>query len=265
MAAGFNHITDLYELFNVTQNTMLRYSKDMVIFTLKEFFKNDSYYHWASDPWGFTQVPDHTDLDPKAGLADDATTRVYIGEGGRFDAIYYPAILVKGGSFRYVPISMNRDTTRVVYTARQYVDGYGNTLVFSTPSQFVSSGAWEGNLTIDVLTRGLRARDDLVELIQLLFVDLKWAEMYKAGVSVKPNVSVGSPSESEDRNDRLFRQSVNLDIRTEWRREVPVDNILDMINICVEMGNLEADPPAIVPNITVSTNIEFIDAIAELT
>jgi len=264
MAVGFNQTTDLYAIHNVVQNSMLRYSKDIIIATLKEFFADDSYYHYVRDEWGFAKTPDHTDLDPNAGLHDDATTRLWCGEMARYDGIFYPALVVRGGAFRYVPISMSRNRGVVINTATKFVDGYGNEKIFSTPSHLLLSGAWEGSITIDVLTRGLRDRDDLVELVQLLFVDIRWDEMYKAGVSIKPNVSVGAPSEGEDRNDKLFKQTINLDIRTEWSREIPVDNILDIINICVDIGNLQTTPPTIAPNLSIVTSLELLDALQGL-
>ena len=122
----------------------------------------------------------------------------------------------------------------------------------------------EGQINIEVITRGLRSRDDLVELIKILFVELRWDEMFRAGVSIKPNVSVGSPSEGEDRNDKLFKQTVTLDIRAEWRREIPVESVLDLINICVELGNLEADPPTTAPNLSIVTSVQLLDALKAL-
>jgi len=45
----------------------------------------------------------------------------------------------------------------------------GNKTEVRTPESFVTAGIWEGSITIDVLTRSLRARDDLLELIRNVF------------------------------------------------------------------------------------------------
>ena len=264
MSVGFNQTTDLYDIFSVVQNTMIRFPKDQVIATLREYFADDSYYHYVRDEWGFPKTPDHTDLETGAGLNDDITTRLFIGEAYRYDGIYYPALLIRAGGFRYVPISMSRNRSVVQYTATKFIDGYGNESVFSTPSSFCAAGAWEGQINIDVLTRGLRARDDLVELIMIIFAEIRWDELSNVGVSIKPNVSVGAASEGEDRNDKLIKQTVTLDIRTEWRREIPIENLLDIINICVDMGNLEANPPVIAPNLGVVTSVDLLDALQNL-
>lgn len=264
VSAGFNYLSDLYGLYNVVQNTFIRMPKDAIIASLKEYFGKDSLYHYVSDEWGFPKTPDHTDLDPYAGIADDLTTRVYIGEFFRYDVIYYPAILVKGGGNRSVPISFNRDAHVVEYVSTKYVDGYGNEKIISTPSHFVFNGAWEGSINIDVITRGLRERDDLVALIGLFFVDLNWNEFFKMGISIKPTVSAGPPTETEDRNDKLFRQTITVEIRTEWRREIPILNFLDIISICTQIGNLQPNPPQTAPNLEINTKLDLLSALNAL-
>lgn len=264
MSTGFNQTTDLYDIFSVVQNTMIRFPKDQIIATLREFFADDSYYHYVRDEWGFPKTPDHTDLDTSAGLNDDAATRLFIGEAYRYDGIYYPALLVRAGGFRYVPISMSRNKGVIQYTTTRFIDGYGNESIFSTPSTFCAAGAWEGQIIIDILTRGMRSRDDLVELVMMLFTEISWDELFNIGVSIKPNISASAASEGEDRNDKLFKQTITLDIRTEWRREIPVENLLDIINICVEMGNLEVNPPVLAPNMTIVTSVDLLDALQNL-
>lgn len=264
MAAGFNQTSDLYDIYNVVQNTMIRFPKDMIVSSLREYFAEDSYYHYVRDEWGFPKIPEHTDLAPGAGINNDVTTRIYIGEFHRFDGIYYPAVLVRSGGSKYVPISLSRNKGGVQYENTRFVDGYGNETVFSTPSVFFFDGAWEGSINIDILTRGIKARDDLVELISIFFTELRYEEFYKAGIAIKPSISIGAPGEGEDRNDKLYKQSITLDIRTEWRREIPVTNILDIINFCADLGNLETTPHVYSPNLTINTTVELLDAIQNL-
>jgi len=260
MATGFNHITDLYDLFDVTQSSMVRYPKEVIIFTLREVFEKDSFYHFSSDDWGYPNTPDHTDLNPEAGLFDDGTTRIYIGEQFRNDVIYYPSVLVKSGGFRSVPISLNRDQYVVGYKTVIFYDGEGNERLVQQPDKFILSGAWEGSMSIEVSARGLRARDDLVEIIVLLFKDWKWNELNRAGISIKPTISAGAPSESEDRNDKLYRQTITLELRTEWRREIPISGVLEAINICVDLGHTVDDTFVAAPNLTINTRLELLDA-----
>jgi hypothetical protein len=255
--------TDLYHLYDYVQNTQVSYPKQLFIETLRNFFSEGSYYHYSRDAWGFPNTPDHTGLPRDAGLYDDETTRLFIGEYFRFDVAYYPGLYIKSNGANYVPISMSRNRGVVEWKNIRYVDGYGNEKLVSTPSFFVRSGAWEGSVTVDVITRSLRSRDEIVELVSLLFVDLRHQEMIDSGVVIK-QVSVGGPSESEDRNDKLFRQSITFDIRSEWRRKIPVDSVINIINICVDIGNVESEPPRYAENMQINTTVELLDALSDL-
>lgn len=265
MSTGFLNQSDLLRLFNVTQNSIIRLPKDLMIAGLREYFQKDSLYHYVKDEWGFPKVVNHTDLPIEAGLEDDLTTRVYISEAWRHDVAYFPNILVKHSSARHVPISLNRNKWLVSYNTIKYTDGYGNQSLVQTPSHFTMSGAWEGTLSIEVSSRGLRERDDLVELISIFLTDIYYDEFYKSGLSIKPyGINVGSPSESDDRNNKIFRQAVNVDIRTEWHREIPIYNIVDKINFCVDLGNIEPDEPLIAPNLTINTSLDLLTILENL-
>ena len=266
MATGFNFgsSTDLYKIYSIVQGNFIRYPKDIIISTLKEFFAKDSMYHYVIDEWGFAKVNDHTDQDIRAGLHDNETTRLYIGEISRFAVIHYPSILVSSAGARHVPISMSRDKARIDYTTTTYVDGYGNEKKVQTPYAYILSGAWEGSISIDVYCRGVREKDDLIELISILFTDLAWDDLYKAGIAVKQNVQVGAVGFSDDRNDRLYKQTVTLEIRSEWRREILVQNTLDIINFCVDFGDISKTPPSLAPNLTISTSLNLLDNLDNL-
>lgn len=255
--------SDLYKIHDIVQNSMIVYPKEIIIATLRDFFSLDSYYHYSKDAWGFANTVDQTDLPLGAGLHDNVTTRVFIGENYRFDGIYYPAILVKHGGAKYVPVSINRDATKVQWQYRSFEDGYGNVTTFRTPKDFVFSGAWEGSIVIDVLTRSLRSRDDLVELVAICFTQITFDSLRKAGVIVKP-LSISAPSETDDRNDKLFRQTLTLEIRTEWLVRKPIGNIVEVINFSMEFGDLENPNAPVAQNLTINTNVSLFDVMSSI-
>lgn len=273
MSANNFFKSDLYRIHNIIQASMLVYPKEVIIATLRDLFSKDSYYHYSKDQWGFANTTDHTDLAPGAdmpygvgshpelnpGPENILSTRLYIGENYRYDGIFYPAILIKSGGSRYVPISINREQGSVQYEDALFEDGYGNQTVVSRPSTFITAGAWEGTIIIDVITRSLRARDDLVELIAMCFTEIHFDSLYDVGVLIKP-LSIGSPTESDDRNDKLFRQSITLDIRTEWRREIPVGNLIDAILFSVEFAYLDNPNYPVAANLTINTEVNIEDA-----
>jgi hypothetical protein len=265
--------SNLMALHNVVQASMLVYPKEMIIMTLKDLFSKDDYYHYSKDQWGFADTTDHTDLPPGADLpvlhnkygATDSglSTRLFIGENYRYDGIYYPAILVKNGGSRYVPISINREQESVQYQDVIFEDGYGNQTIVHKPVSFMTAGVWEGSVIIDVMSRSLRARDDIAEAIGMCFAEFTHDTLYDIGIIVKPP-SISAPSESDDRNDKLFRQTITLDVRTEWRREIPVDNVIDAILFTATFEDLSRPANPVSANLTVNTEVSITDMLLKM-
>lgn len=258
MGTGNTFKTDFYQIHGIVQNTMISFPKEILIETLRDEFSKDSYYHYVRDAWGFPNTPNLTDVPSTAGLEDDVTTRLFIGEAYRHDKKYFPAILVRGGASKYVPISMSQNEGLVQYRAVRVLDGYGNEKIFSLPSYFSTSGAWEGNLTIEIWAGDAEARDELVEIVSSIVTITNNKSLEHSGVIFKP-ISVNSPTEVEDGKNKIYKQSINCDIRTEWNRIIPIDNILNTIFFCVDFVNLESEEAVIAPNIEVKSLIEIIE------
>jgi hypothetical protein len=266
--------SDLFDIHNVVQASMIVYPKEIILSTLKDYFSKDSYYHFSKDQWGFPNTTDHTDLPPGADLpvgsfgstavnGELLSTRLFIGENYRHDGAFYPAILVKNAGSKYVPISINREKGGVQYEDVVFEDGYGNQTIVHRPVSLFTAGVWEGQIVIDVISRSLRARDDLVELIGLCFSEISVDSLYDVGLIVKPP-NIGSPSETDDRNDKLFRQSITLDIRTEWRREIPVGNIIDTILFTASFEDISRPTSPVAQNMSINTELNVLDMLLNL-
>lgn len=260
---GSLYLTDLYSIHNIVQNTLISYPLDLIIGVLRNFFADDSYFHYVADQYGFPLTPNMTDVEVDAGLNNDLATRIFIGRNFRNDVIFYPAILVSSGSANYTPISMNRNKETVKWGATRVFDGYGNETYIHTPEAFVFAGAWTGTINVDIKARSIQAREELVETSMMCFTDIRFEELLRAGVLIQ-GVSAGSPSVEEDNNHKLFKQTITLNYRGEWRREIPIINIIDAINICVDFGRLTPQPATLAPNLTVNTAVELIDEIQNL-
>lgn len=274
MATNNFYKSDLFGIHNIVQSSMLVYPKEMIIATIKDLFSEDSYYHYSKDEWGFANTTDHTDLPPGADIpyghpgsnslmGDLLPTRLFIGENYRYDVIYYPAILIKSGGSKYVPISINRDQGGVEYEDIIYEDGYGHQTIISKPAYLFTAGIWEGSIIIDVMTRSLRARDDLVEILAMTFSEIKFDVLHDVGIIVKP-VNIGGASETDDRNDKLFRQTLTLDIRTEWRRQIPVSSVIDAIFFTSSFQDISNPNGVASPNLTVNTELSLTDMLLNI-
>lgn len=256
MGVGFLTKSDLYVLHNYVQHTGHAYVKEYIIDSLREFFSQDSYYRYVRDAWGFPLTPSQENLAADAGINDSTTTRLFIGEFTRQHAQFFPAILVRSGGYRSVPISMSRNKFTVKYDSIKYFDGYGNETIVNTPIALTQNGAWEGQITLDIMARSLRARNELADLCMLFFVDYHFEDFQKAGIVIKTS-SVSADSESDDRNDKLYKTTISLDVRTEWERNIPIQNTVDAINICGDIGDTNSSVPVYAPNIVIETTLEL--------
>jgi len=176
--------------------------------------------------------------------------------------IFYPAIIVKKGGGKFVPISFNNNEGVVHYSVTRFIDGYGNESFVSTPSFIKKSGAWEGTMSIDIEAHSHRACNELTELIKSHFIEFARIDLQNSGVFIK-GISHAGSSETDDRNGKLYKDTVTCDLRTEWAREIPVSSVVDAVNLCVDFGNIEVQPNQIAPNIRVSTTIELSDILID--
>lgn len=264
MKTGSFSRTDLNQINHVVQNTQHNVVKDIIIGVLRDEFAKDSYYRYVADSWGFPKTPDLTDKSLFSGFSDDETTRIFIGEAYRHNVIYYPAVLVKYGSINYVPISLNREKETIKYEPITVSDSFGNSKIFNLPTHYVFAGAWEGTVNIEVITRDILSRDEISSFCMLLFQDIRYEEFLRAGIAIK-SVSASPPTESLDRKQEpLYKETITLNIRSEWRREIPVESIIDAINFVIEFGRVDVEPETTAHNLSISTTVNLLDAINNL-
>lgn len=255
--------SDLPRLYDIVQNSMTLQPKELVVATLRSFFSNDRFYSYRHDQFGYPQTPQLLNTPQTAGLYDSVTTRVFIGEAYRFDVDFFPAILVKDGGKTSVPISATRESYCTNWGNLIFEDGYGNIKTFPTPRSFEFKGAYEGVINIEVKAKDLRARDDLVDLISILFIDMSFNDLYHDGLIVT-NVASSAPVETQDRNDYFFTQTITLRCRSEWRREIPICSLVEIINFSVEFQRLEPTPGPVAQNLTINTELTLWEMLASL-
>jgi hypothetical protein len=258
-ATGSFERSDLYQIYNIVQNSAISFPKDIIISILRDEFAKDSYYHYVADEYGFPKVTAHKDLLLDAGFQDDQTTRIFIGEYYRFDAIMYPAILVKVSSVKSTPISLNRNKYNIEYEKTIIYDGYGNSRQVFTPAYIDLAGVYEGTLTLDIIDRDMLSRDNLASLLMIIFTDIKFETLAKAGVVVKPPSLTGFTEAKDRENVPLYKASISLEYRTEWRRLIPISSVVDQINFCIDFKNMETGITA--PNLEISTNVLLDDVL----
>jgi hypothetical protein len=265
MATGsINYFSDLFKTYDVVQSTHSAEIKQLIIAQLRDYFSRDSFYHYVADEYGFPKVVPVENLPLESGIDDDLTTRIYIGEYYKADVIFYPAALVKSGNIKYAPMSLNRERESVNYETIRVYDGYGSYIEVETPKSFVFSGFWDGDISIDVFTKGIHSRDEIVNLIMLMCADIRFRDLERSGVVIK-SVSASSPAEIEDRNDKIYRQTISLNVLSQWRREIPINNVCEIINVCVDFAhNIDTANPVVAPNLTINEKFSILDVMQEV-
>ena len=260
MGTGSFFSSNLFSLYNVIQNTQILAPKELLISNLRNYFNKDTKYHYVNDEWGFPKTGDLTDVPSDAGINDNVTTRIFIGTEQRFDLAYLPAVLVKysGGSF--VPISFNSEDQCIQYDYRLYVDGYGNQYNIQIPVGLIYAGAYDSTFSIDVLAEGPQDRSTIVEAICMLFQSIARNDLTRAGLFIKSVKTDGETSEVYQ-NDMIYKQTITLECRSEWRRLIPISNIVEIINLCVEFGNISYNLPD--PNLQINYTYDLSDLIAQ--
>ncbi len=233
--------SDLFAIHRVIQNTQIIYAKELLVSSLREYFAQDTKYHYVKDQWGNPKVIDATDINPEAGINDDEMTRIWIGQENKQETRFLPSAIVKHTGATYKPISFNQNRDCIQYTKRLFTDGYGNDYTIPTPQYFMFDGAWDTNFDIDIETDDPPDRSTLSECISIFFQSIAIDKLHFNGLFVK-NTRVGGESSEDFKNGKIYKQTVSLECRGEYRRIVPVENIIDIINVCIDFSSTL--PPA---------------------
>ena len=134
MTTSHRVYSNLFQLSDFVAQAAVSQGKNLIIDSLREYFKQDVFYKYATDGWGFPLTPDLTDLPPD--IQEERTTRIFIGDIFRYDKRYWPAIVVRHSSGRTYHVSFNQNyTTR--YRLDLVLDGYGQRSYVRVPTHKV--------------------------------------------------------------------------------------------------------------------------------
>lgn len=248
MAATSHRVySDLFNLSDFVKQVAVSQGKNLIIDALREYFSKDTLYKYSTDSFGFPLTPDLTEMEPS--IQNPRTTRIFIGDSFRLDKRFYPSVIVKYSSGRYKPISFNQNFT-TKHRLDLITDGYGNNSVVKTPTHTVITGAWEQSFEIQIATESIPDREELTDIVASFFIGKVRQEIYEAGLFIK-GISISSEREEKWANDNVYIQTITLETYSEWRREVPIDDLLETISFCFKYGVFDSG--------SISTDIAIID------
>jgi hypothetical protein len=238
MATGHRVYSDLFDLSNFVRQVAVYQGKNLLIDALREYFRQDLFYQYRTDSFGFPLTPDLTEMPPD--IQDQRSTRILIGDTYRYETRFLPAIGIKHTSSRTYHISMNQNFYTTKYRLDLILDGYGNESYIRTPTHHVIAGAWDNSFEVTIATEAIPDREELVDIVASFLIGKARQELTEAGLFIR-NVSIGGEREEEWANDKVYIQTISVETYSEWRREIPIENIIEIINFCFKYGLFSAD------------------------
>lgn len=256
-----NVVSDIFSLENVVQQTGVMHAKNLIIDTLREVFRQDREFKYVTDVFGYPKTPSHLGLDPEAGLDDDETTRIFIGSSYRYDVNYNPAIIVRNTGTRYVPVSFNQDLLGVIYKVERLIDGYGNESIIRVPFAQTIVGAWDQTFSVEIITEDEVDREEIADIVMVTLQGSRRLELQREGVFIRRCSTGGETEElkatSAGGNDHLYKISINLDVRSEWKIHIPISDLCERIGMCLTFGTL--DGGSVADGLTINEQITLLE------
>ena len=85
--------------------------------------------------------------------------------------------------------------------------------------------------------------------------------MRQSCVTKSGQPTLGGISEGDDRQqDKLYKATISVDIRTEWRRLIPISGIVERINFCIDFRAWGSETVTN-PNVAISSTVSILDQI----
>lgn len=214
-----NFFSDNY----IIQQVCITQPKNLIIDVLRKHFGRDNIFTYRADEYGFPLTRDMTGID----IDSELTTKIMITDAYRYEVKFFPAIIVKSNGGSYKPISFNQNCT-LRYRKSVAENIFGQKVEVKVPTHRVYTGAWDMNFEVSIYSESHSELEELVEIVSMIFQYVSWNELRANGIFIK-NISIGSESAEPYANDYVYSQTITLPIRTEWRAEIPLDNLIEKI------------------------------------
>jgi hypothetical protein len=238
--AGFNsdHVvsSNFYEDNHVIQQTLIKHPKELIIDGLRHVFSTDSVFTYREDEYGFPLTPDATGGDFETNFS----TKILISDAYRYDVKFFPAAIVKSNGGTYKPISFNQNGT-IKRRLDIVEDAFGGRREVYTPTHRIYAGAWDLNMEISLFSD---SHTELIELVDIAALSLQYTlfnELRAQGLLIK-TLSVGAESSEQFVNDFIYSQNITLSCRSEWRVEIPLENLVEKIVFNIESTKTSSSP-----------------------
>jgi len=212
----------------IVQQTAIVHPKTLLIDGLRKVFRNDSIFTYRDDEYGYPLTPDQTGID----IDSEDTTKILISDAYRYEVKFFPAIVVKSNGGSYKPLSFNQNMTYKYRT--DYVEtDYGTRKVVSTPTHRVYAGRWDLAFDLGIYSESQSELEELVDIVSMAIQYVLWNELRANGLFVH-QVRIGAETAEPYANDYVYSSTISLSTFSEWRVEIPIDNIVERIAFSIQ-------------------------------
>ena len=237
--------SDFFANNNIVQNVAVAQPKNLLIQSLRDVFRKDSIFTYRDDEFGFPLTPD---LSGKP-LDTDQSTKILISDIYRYDVKFFPAITIKHNGGSYKPLSFNQEGTykyRIDYIENEF----GARRKISTPTHKVYAGKWEMNLDVGIYCESSSELQELVDITSLALQYVLWNDLRASGLFIQ-GLTIGGESSEPYANDYIYAQNISLRCLSEWRVEIPLENVIEKIIFYFDSVRTESGNPDSSANSTV--------------
>lgn len=220
--------SSFFEDNHVVQQTAIVHPKTLLIDGLRHVFRNDSIYTYRDDEFGYPLTPDQTGVD----IDSDETTKILISDAYRYEIKFFPAIVIKSSGGAYKPLSFNQNMT-YKYRRDMVQSEYGGTRFVSTPTHRVYAGRWELGFDVAIYSESQSELEELTDIVSLALQYVLWNELRANGLFIN-QVRIGAEAAEPYANDYVYNTSISLSTLSEWRVEIPIENIVEKIAFSIQ-------------------------------
>jgi len=215
--------SNFFSDYHIVQQVLSSQPKNLLIDVLRSVFREDSVYTYRSDQYGYPLTPSQIGLDNDS----TETTKILISDQYRYEIKFYPGITIKNNGGSYKPLSFNQEGT-IQYRKDMVEDEFGRRTVINTPTHRIYAGYWEMSFEIGVYSESHSELEELVDIVSLILQHTHFHDLRANGLLIK-SCSVGGESAEPYANDYVYSQSITINTLSEWRVEIPIDNIIEKI------------------------------------
>lgn len=228
--------SNFYEDQNIIQQVCITQPKNLIIDSLRSRFAKDNVFTYRTDDYGFPLTPDLTGVSTDSSL----TTQILISDSFRYDVKFYPNIVIKSGGGSYKPLSFNQNGT-IKYRKDYYDDSFGIRRFLNTPTHRVYAGMWDMNFEVIISTEDTPTLQRLVDIVSLELQYGSWNKLRENGLFIK-SLNISSEAQEPYANDYVYSTTISISTYSEWRVEIPLENIIEKLVFYFDSVKTPSDP-----------------------